>query len=398
MREKTDDRRSSRFQPPRGMQDFLPQEMIRRQYVLDTIRRQFEIFGFDPLETPAVEDWKLLESKGGEAIKEEIYYFKDKSGRELGLRFDVTVPLCRIIASKPDIPKPFRRYVIGRVWRYDRPGAGRKREFWQADADIVGSPSLSADSECVAAACSALEKLKLNFTVRVNNRKWIEAELKKAKVRNLTEIFRIIDKLDKIGIEKLKKELGADADKVTPILESKQAPPDVKEFITKLSSYGYKAVFDPSLVRGLDYYTGLVFEIVSDSKFSIAGGGRYDNIIKQFGGQQTPAVGISLGIERIMELVKLPKPKTLVEVFIATIGNVDVIGLVKELRSKGIRTQLNTKDAGLSAQLKYASSKAIPKVIIAGEKDLANGEITLRDMESGKEEKIKIENVVDKLK
>src|SRR3989338_9130970 len=137
-----------KFQTPRGTRDFLPQEALKRQFVLDKVRRIFEIWGFDPLETPAFEEWSLLSAKsgGGEAIKEEVYYFKDKSDRELGLRFDLTVPTARVVANNPNLPKPFKRYQIGNVWRYDRPGAGRWREFTQCDVDIFGSSELSSDA------------------------------------------------------------------------------------------------------------------------------------------------------------------------------------------------------------------------------------------------------------
>src|SRR3989338_11375280 len=149
----------TQFQPPRGTRDFLPEDMLKRQFILDAAREVFEKWGFDPLDTPAFEDFALLTAKGGEAIKDEIYYFKDKSDRELGLRFDFTVPMCRVVSSNPNLPKPFRRYQLGPVWRYDRPGPGRYREFWQADIDIVGVASVEADAEIVACACEALRSI-----------------------------------------------------------------------------------------------------------------------------------------------------------------------------------------------------------------------------------------------
>src|SRR3989338_10408979 len=161
------------FQNARGTRDTMPEEMIRFQYVIDVIKRIYEKYGFDPLDTPVFEEWGLLSAKqgGGEEIKQEIYYFKDKSERELGLRFDLTVPLARVVASNPQLQKPFKRYQFGPVYRYDRPGAKRYRSFTQADADIVGSASVLADFECIALACGAMKKLGLEFFVRVSNKK-----------------------------------------------------------------------------------------------------------------------------------------------------------------------------------------------------------------------------------
>ena len=197
----------TQFQPPRGTRDFLPEDMIKRQFILDKARETFEQWGFDPLDTPAFEDYALLTAKSGEAVKDEIYYFKDKSDRELGLRFDFTVPMCRVVANNPNLPKPFRRYQLGTVWRYDRPGAGRYREFCQADIDIVGAPGPDADTEVVACACEALRKIGLsNFYVRINNRKVISSFLEGLGV-DAVSVMRTVDKLNKIGEDEVEKEL-----------------------------------------------------------------------------------------------------------------------------------------------------------------------------------------------
>src|SRR3989344_2815036 len=180
------------FQPPRGTRDLLPADMIKRQFIIDTARSVFEKWGFDPIDTPGFEDYALLSAKAGDAIKQEIYYFKDKSDRELGLRFDFTVPAARVVATNPDLPKPFRRYQTGPVWRYDRPGQGRYREFWQADVDIFGAAGADADAEVVACACDVIKKIGLsNFTVRVNNRKLINSLLTTLGA-NAADIMRII--------------------------------------------------------------------------------------------------------------------------------------------------------------------------------------------------------------
>ncbi len=198
---------SMKFQTPRGTRDFLPEDMMKRQFVIDTARTVFENWGFDPLDTPAFEEYDLLTAKSGEAVKDEIYHFKDKSDRDLGLRFDFTVPLARVVVNNPDIPKPFRRYQLGPVWRYDRPGSGRYREFWQADVDIVGAAGAPADAEVVACACDALRKMGMsNFYVKVNNRKIINSFLGKLNL-DAPDILRSIDKLEKIGDDGVKEEL-----------------------------------------------------------------------------------------------------------------------------------------------------------------------------------------------
>ncbi len=193
----------AQFQTPRGTRDLPPGDMKRRNRIVQTIRGVYESYGFQPLETPAFESWELLSRKGGggDAIRDEIYYFKDKSGRELGLRFDLTVPLARFVASNPQLPKPFKRYQIGRVWRYDNPQAGRFREFWQADVDTVGSSSVEADAECLAAVADALRALGLkDFRVRVNNRELLASLVKKFGLEGMSaKIFRVLDKMGKAG-------------------------------------------------------------------------------------------------------------------------------------------------------------------------------------------------------
>ncbi len=409
-----------KFQTPRGTRDFLPEQMMKRQYVFDTIRKVFENWGFDPLETPAFEDWELLATKSGDDVRNEIYYFKDKSERDLGLRFDLTVPLARVVAINPQLSKPFKRYHIGRVWRYDRPGSGRYREFWQADVDIVGSASSEADAECVASACNALEQLGFkDFTVRISSRKVIEGFVSSLKINNITDVLRSIDKIEKIGEGAVAEELKAkniDAKSVQKIIKFIKSGSDaakdfegydeVEKIVGCLKIYGYEkyAKVDLSLVRGLEYYTGPVFEIVTkDAKNSIGGGGRYDNLIAAFGGKTSPATGISLGVERITELMEEKKmfaaKKTNVKVFIITIGDVkkEVAGISKKLRSKNISNEYDLMSRSLSKQLDYANSKGVPFVIFIGEKELKSGRIKIRNMKSGEEKELSMNNLEDEI-
>ena len=212
--------------PPKGTRDFLPEEMIARERVIKIIKDTFEIYGFLPMETPAFERWEVLTKKCGEEIKNQIYGFEDKAGRKLGLRFDLTVPLARVIASHPTVPKPFKRYCISRVWRYEEPQAGRFREFWQADIDVIGIESLQADVECVSCAAEALIKLGIDdFSVFVNSRKVLEGVAESVGIESESvklSVFRAIDKLEKIGENGVRKELeeiGLSAKQINGIFE-----------------------------------------------------------------------------------------------------------------------------------------------------------------------------------
>ena len=435
----------SKFQPPRGTRDFMPDEMTRRQYILDVFREVFESFGFRPIDTPAFESWDLLSKKGsgGDEIKNEIYYFKDKSDRELGLRFDLTVPLARVAASNPQMQLPFKRYQISKVWRYDRPQAGRMREFVQADPDIVGTGKMDADTECIALAVGVLGKLGFRkLEVRLNNRKILNGLVEYVKIpgKKAPDVFRVLDKLEKISrsdiISELKK-TGIDKGKITKLLKlidvggspAKTLPKigkmlsginiaaeGVKELeeITSLArSYGIEKnmMIDLSLVRGLDYYTGPIFEISVKTKNkqnigSVAGGGRYDNLIETYGGKPTPATGISFGIERIFEVMTsekmFGKAGSHTKAFIVSV-NQDagvkrkVIEIAQKLRKNGISAETDVMGRDLRKQLDCANRRQIPFAIVIGPKEIKSNRFTLKDMRTGKEKKLGISGIVKNL-
>src|SRR3989344_533217 len=406
------------FQPPRGTRDLLPEDMIKRQFILDTARAVFESWGFDPLDTPAFEDFALLTAKSGEAIKDEIYYFKDKSDRELGLRFDFTVPLCRVAASNPNLPKPFRRYQLGTVWRYDRPGAGRYREFCQADVDIVGAAGPEADVEVVACACSVLQKIGLsNFYVRINNRKIISSFLDSLGADSVS-VMRTVDKLNKIGEKEVVEELkgkGVSEDKVKEIMrfvkitDVKKASPLIKDesgkegidelyvLLKGLEKFGFSAEVDMSMVRGLEYYTGNIFEIMQrGSELTITAGGRYDRMIEAFGGKPTPATGISLGVDRLMGFIQVDFGKTKVAVYLSNVdegSKAFCVEIAKQLRELGINAEYDVSARSLGKQLEYVNSKGIKYSIVVGEKEAKSGVVKLRNMASGNEKEVEITNM-----
>lgn len=410
-----------KFQPPKGTRDFLPEEMIKRQFVIDRIREVFELFGFDPLDSPAFESWELLSAKGGGGIQNEIYYFKDKAGRELGLRFDLTVPLSRIVANNSQLQRPFRRYAIGNVWRYDEPQKGRYREFTQADVDTVGSNDVAADAEIAAVDVAIMKALGFkDFVVRINNRRVLEDLLEICDIRldKKANVFRAIDKLERYGKDVVRNELkiilsDSQIKKILELVSIKGEPEEVikkaKGLLEKtkvgmeglselerLVGYcdGYDVskylVIDFSIARGLDYYTGTVYE-TSIKGFenigSVGSGGRYEQLVELVGGKESPGVGISFGVERILVIMEEMKlfnsKKTKVKVFVANVSEDlkrDAVELAQKLRENGISCQVNLTDRNLTKQLEYADGLGIPYVVIIGEKELKKGKLLLKDM------------------
>ena len=428
----------SSLRRPRGTRDFLPWDMIKRRFVVETIRSVFELYGYDEIETPAFEFLDVLTAKCGPEVKEQIYAFKDKAGRELGLRFDLTVPLARVVASHPDLPKPFKRYCISRVWRYEEPQSGRFREFWQADADIVGSAKMDADAEVIAVAISCLKRLGMkNFRVRLSNRKILESIVDSAGVeRELwLNVFRAIDKLDKVGQEGVKRELeklGLTDDQISAITiqiskcgnldaverevshmltsRGKEGFNELAEIISNLELYNCSeyVVVDLSLARGLDYYTGPIFEVSAETDVnvgSVAGGGRYDNLVELLGGPPTPATGISLGIDRLVEVLSeanmLPSARTLTQVFVAYTSpslKKEAITVAEKLRNEGVRVEVDVMGRKLDRQLKYADAKGIPYVVILGPREVAEGVYRIRDMSARKERLVNLQELLELLK
>lgn len=433
---------SEKFQTPRGTRDFLPEEMIRLEYVMNVLKKTFEKYGFSNFETPAFENFELLAAKGGggDAIKDQIYYFKDKSDRELGLRFDLTVPLARVVANNPQLPKPFKRYCIGRVWRYEEIRKDRFREFWQCDIDTIGSSSMEADAEILAAVVETLENLGFKkFCIKLNNRKILTGlvELIKIPEEKKFDVFRAIDKLDKFDEDTVKNELGnagLDKEQISQLFKliklegspekvlkegerilnktkiGMEGLKELKEMVDFSKSYGFtdKIVIDFSLARGLDYYTGPIFEALDTSGKnigSLAGGGRYDKLIEIFGGRSTPATGISFGIERIIEVMKEEKildlSKTKVKVFVANVNEKvknETIKIVKKLRKDGISCLVDLMNRNLTKQLEYADGLGIPYVVIVGPEELKRKVVKVKDMKRKKESELKIEKLAKTLK
>ncbi|MAG59598.1 histidine--tRNA ligase [Candidatus Woesebacteria bacterium] len=398
-----------KVQTLKGFRDFLPEQARKRQYVINTLRGVFESYGFEPLETPALEYEEVLTGKYGEEGNKLMYRFTDNGGRKVALRYDQTVPLTRVVAQYGDkLPKPFKRYQIQPVWRAENPQKGRYREFLQCDIDTVGTKSLLADAEIIACTVGAVRKLGIKSAkMQINDRAVFE---------NLKpEFVSAIDKLEKIGKEGVVKELVAkgmnDAQKYVDSLTQEKPSKNVLAVFKMLKDMGLTEgvdfEFKPSLARGMDYYTGVIFELVDSENpsLSFAGGGRYDNLIGMFSKQSVPAVGIGFGFDRLVETLEEKKlfPKDLVSTkVIVTIFSPDLtnqsIKVASQLRDAGINTELYSDEAKLDKQLKYANKQGIPWVLVIGPEESKNDVVKLKNMETRKEESLSVTALIKKLK
>jgi histidyl-tRNA synthetase len=449
------------------MRDFLPADVRRREHVIGVIKEVYERYGFEPLETPAVENIETLLGKYGEEGNQLIYKILKRGVHEstgeadLALRYDLTVPLARVVAEyREKLPKFFKRYQIQPVWRADRPARGRFREFYQCDVDVLGSRSMLVEAEICAAAGEVLTKLGFSdFTIRLNHRHALTGVLQAAGILEAKHDAALVslDKLDKIGSEGVEKEfaergIAAEAggnllkffielgslDHAAEIAAGDYAAQKrtalnsatlgrLVEFLqdNELGARGVdelrsimkfaeaagiaeKIEIDPSLARGLSYYTGAIMEIsVKDLPGSLGGGGRYDNLVGMFLGENVPACGFSLGLERIIVVMTEREmfPPQLVSSpadVMVSIWNeesvADSISLAQELRRAGLRVDLYPEADKLGKQFKYASARLIPFVVIIGDEERARGEVSIKDLRSGAQRSVKREDVVIKLR
>ena len=421
-----------KIQTAKGVQDTPPEEKLIKNQVVDTLREVFETYGFAPLETPIIERFETLAAKfaAGEASDalKEIFSLSDQGKRDLGLRFDLTVPLARYVAMNPTLKMPFKRYEIGSVFRDGPIKAGRVRQFWQCDVDVIGTRSMLADAEVVAVANTCFNKLNLEVVIKINNRKLLNGILEQAGIKNKEEAIIAIDKLAKIGVKGVSAELkerGYTKKQIETVfslvkegmtlkqLKNKLTNEEGREGISELEElFGYlkqmevkKAKFDVSLARGLAYYTGPVFEVFLKKgriTSSLAGGGRYDDMVGNFmgGGRTVPAMGISFGLVPIIESIKEKqefKEKTLAQVYVIPIKTVkESLEIVQDLRESGIKTDFDLNGRGMSKNLQYANALGIPYVLIVGERELKKGKALLRDMQSGDEQLLSVKQVITK--
>ncbi|MBT4804599.1 histidine--tRNA ligase [Candidatus Woesearchaeota archaeon] len=418
----------------RGVQDSPPEEKIIKNQVVNTLKEVFELYGFAPLETPIIERYETLAAKfaAGESsdIMKETFTLTDQGKRNLGLRFDLTVPLARFIAMNPTLKMPFKRFEMGVVFRDGPIKAGRVRQFWQCDVDTIGSKSMLADAEILAAIDTGFNKLKLDTVIKVNNRKLLNGILEQAKIEDKETAITSIDKLAKIGVKGVTDELlqkGFQKKQITAIFkliqenislaklkkqikteEGQEGIKELEELFTYLRNMGIKSVkFDVSLARGLAYYTGTIFEaFMKKGKItsSLAAGGRWDKMIGDFmgGNRIVPAVGGSFGIVPIIESIKEKEQltkKTLAQVLVIPINTQkESLQIVEQLRKENINASLDLNGRGMSKNLQYANALGIPYAIIIGSDELKKNKVLLRDMVTGDQKLLALKSVVTKLK
>jgi histidyl-tRNA synthetase len=414
----------SRTEPARGMRDYLPEDIRRREYVIGVIRRVYERYGFEPLETPAVENLETLMGKYGEEGNQLIFKILKRGEHEasgqadLALRYDLTVPLSRVVAHyQGKLPRLFKRYQIQPVWRADRPARGRFREFYQCDVDALGSTSPAIEAEVCAAVSDALSELGFSdFTIRINHRQVLTSILNAAGIPEALHGTALVavDKLDKIRADGVKTEMNSRGIEVTAagkLLELFEVLGKDREQSRRLldnagvaafenlqavfahsegTSAGTRLRFDPSLARGLSYYTGAIMEInVPDLAGSLGGGGRYDNLVGMFLGQSVPACGFSLGLERILVVMAERNmfPPTLAttpaDVMMAVFDAQDTphaLRVAGMLRQSGLRVLVYPDADRIGRQIKYADSLGIPFVAILGGNEIAAGTVTVKNL------------------
>lgn len=401
------------FKTLKGFRDFAPDEKRKRDFVVEKIKSVFETFGFEPIETPTLEYASTLLGKYGDEADQLVYTFEDRGKRKVGLRYDQTVPTARFLSqNKEKVSKYFRRYQIQNVFRADNTQKGRYREFLHCDCDIFESTSALADAEILAVFYKVYENLGFkNIKLLVNDRELLFNVLNPFSTQKVPtlSIIQSIDKLSKIKTEGVETELikkGISVENARAIVNSIQASKkteklvEIFKYATALGIPDNVLVFEPTLARGLDYYTGMIFEGVIDgyNSGSVGGGGRYDNLINQLGGPKIPAVGFAIGFDRTIEALEnlslLPKfsstAKVLITVFGEELSNFS-INAAKTLRKANIPTELYpTINDKLGKQIKYANDKNIPFVIIVGPDEAKQDKVTLKNMKSGEEKTLSI--------
>ena len=391
----------------KGFRDFTGTEARKRLWLITQIRTVMERFGFEPLETPALEYESLLMGKYGEEADKLVYSFEDRGGRRVALRYDQTVPTARILAQYCDPPLPYKRYQIQPVWRADKPQQGRYREFLQCDADIIGSGSDVADAEIITLYISIYNQIGLkSLQVKVNDRSVLIQKLRESSVKEsqIASVIQSIDKLDKKPEQEVQTELLAKGisdntiSNIFRLLNDKTEPESIALLRNLLQAYGIpnsQILYNPTLARGLDYYTGLIFEgvIPEYSVGSVGGGGRYDKLLNSLVGVDLPAVGFGLGFDRTLEAAEklslIPSFSSSANVLVTVFSPELIAESVKtatSIRSKGIPTTLYPeKNKGLDKQLKYANRMMIPFVVIMGPEEIEKKVLKLKNMQTGEQ-------------
>ena len=423
----------------KGTRDFLPEEMAKRRWVFERIREVFERYGFHEVLTPTFEHTELFKLRSGEEVVKQLYAFLDKGGRDISLRPDMTSSVARLFVSRfQTAPKPIKWYYIANMFRYEEPQSGRFREFWQAGVELIGSDRVEADAEVIALFTESYLATGLkDFTVNIGDRILLDEFAKMLGVKDDIGLMRLIDKKDKLPREEFVealREFGLDDDgveKVMALVEIKGLPEEVLpkaeelftggkareeirrlyELVDLLDAYGVSKWIriDLGIARGFDYYTSVVFEAIAPNDLgigSIGGGGRYDNLIEVFGGRPTPATGFAIGIERLIPILEwkglIPEIKLRPDVYVIPIGTEKElrkvsIEILSALRRAGVKADIELTGRKLRKALDYAGRLDVPYVVLIGKKDLIEGKVTIRNMDTGEQMAVEKENVVGEI-
>lgn len=414
-----------------GTRDFLPEDMAKREYVMNKMKSVFINFGYDSVQTPAIEYAETILGKYGNEASKLVYRFNDNGGRDIALRYDQTVPFARLVAMNfQKLPMPFKRYQIGLVWRGDKPGKGRYREFYQCDIDIIGTQSLVAETEIATVIAKTFNVLGFeNFVIKFNSRRLINSILDSLKVsaEKQSAIIRILDKLEKLDRKSVTQELTSLIDKssANKLLDIVSSVGTTDEKLKLLDSYEIKEIkdfvsiarlynipeknllFDPSLARGLDYYTGIIFEVFIPEVDigAVCAGGRYDDLCSMFCLEQFSGVGVAFGFDRIvlaMEKLGLFNNLTLnsqvLVIYFDSDTLADSVKILQDIQQVGINAEIYFEPAKISKQMKYANKKAIPFVVICGPEEMSRKEAIIKIMKTGKQKVIPQNQIINYFK
>lgn len=423
----------------KGFRDYLPETMIPRRNIIETAARIYQSYGFVPIDTPALEYLEILTGKGSDETDKQLYSFQDKGGRDLGMRFDLTVPLARFVSQHAnELGMPFKRFHIATVWRGENTQAGRYREFMQCDFDTIGTLNISADIECTLVIYDLLRAIGFeNFTIHLNNRKVLSGLLEKLGFEEKTvPVLRALDKIAKIGHDAVKAEMGETAGlspeqaeevlKLTALKGSnlevleqiaamvagtskgEEGVSDLRQVLEAAAAVGItekNLVLDVSIARGLDYYTGTIWETFLDDLpgfGSVCSGGRYDNLTGIFMNNPLPGIGASLGLDRLLtameQLGMLSDVKTAAEVFIPYFDKTQLpayLQMAKTIRSAGIGVEIYPDPKKLGAQLQYADRKGFRYAVIAGADELSRGVCQVKNLAEKTQEEVKLEELAN---
>ena len=421
----------------KGFRDYGPEEMLVRQALIGRVQKVFESFGYAPLHTPALEYAEILLGKYGDEGEKLLYKFQDHGGRMVALRYDLTVPLARYVGMNPSMRFPFRRYQIAPVWRAERPQKGRFREFYQCDVDLVGIDSAQADAECILIDHAVMAALGMEgYRIMVNHRGFLDGLLEHLAIpgNKVVAAMRILDKVDKISAEEMATMLaeegltgaqvegfgglskidGTNGERIAQALALAGGHPKAVEGLGRLTdvlamveaTVGEAPVhFSPAIARGLDYYTGIVYETFLPERYgvgSVMSGGRYNDLLGTFGNQDIPAVGISLGIDRLLSALSAAGEQETVavsDVLVATIAGAEVeacwiAGILRQgLASRQVRVELFPRPQKLKKQMDYAHKNGISVVVLPGPEELEDGAVAVRHMGTGEQLRVSLESL-----